>query len=243
MDKHNPEQDAPEFSNPQQQPPQQQPPPPAEPPQQAYHPPQQHVGPPKKKGFNWLLCCGIGCLVMIIIGGLVAYCGYRAAAPMINMGVEMAALQEEVQRTSLSTIKAEAESVTSTDLLNSTGQYKGKWLVVEGEVAYSATQAPTGNQPGAATYTLGDGMTITHMGQQQPTAQAGDNIRAWGMAVVFDMKALESMPLLGEVFKEEFNDPAYQGPTTLVMFFAKDVELVTDTGEEQGTTTEDPPTE
>lgn len=212
----------------------------APPAQQPYQPPQQPVQPagsypppppPQGKGFNWLACCGITCAVLLIVGGVVGYCGYRFFQPILNVGLQMMQVAETVKATDIATIKAEALETDAEALAANPTVYKGKWLMIEGAIA--SQSGPIGEMQGAfnaenyTPYILADNVLVLDISQQAPVGGVGDRIRAYGQCMVWDLMELEKMPFVGKQMAEEMaNEPALQGKTMMIFVVAKEVTRV-----------------
>lgn len=212
---------APEPPTPLQQPQAYQQPP--APPPSPYPPPP----PQQKKGFNWLACCGITCLVLIIIGGLIGYGCYRMMRPMIAMGIELDALRTEVANTDSTTIRSSAVTVESTALGADPKSYQGQWLAVEGEIMslefsgeFSAGDFSSGE---ATNYVLSGDISVMDISQAPAVGTAGDRIRAYGKVYTLE---ISEMPFFGQLFEEAAKqDPSLPKAGKIVFFITKDVEL------------------
>jgi len=209
--------------------------PPQEPtPQQSsYIPPPPPPPQPAKKGFNWLACCGITCLVLVIIGALMAWGCYRMAKPFIAMIAEMKVIQEEVMRTDSATVRSAATAVDGSTLTQTPSDYKDKWLAVEDTIVsttmganpFSGGNAQAQN---ATQYTLTSGIMVIDLSNAPPVGSGGDTIRAYGKAYIMDWKDLEKAPIFGKLV-EELKKESAPGANTLQLpiVIAKEVELVT----------------
>ena len=205
----------------------------APPAQQPYQPPTQPAGgyvppPPQGKGFNWLACCGITCLVLLIIGGVVGYCGYRFAQPFLNIGMQMVQVAETVEATDIATIKAEAMETDAEALAANPTVYKGKWLAIEGVI--TSQSGPMADMQGAfnaedaTPYILENSVMVLDITKQAPVGGVGDRVRAYGQCMVWDLMELEKLPFVGKQIAEEMaNEPALQGRTMMIFVMAKEV--------------------
>jgi hypothetical protein len=243
------------------QPPQQ----PYQPPQQPYQPPQEQYQPPqgaypppqgayqpagypppgyappppapvKRKGFNWLACCGISCGVLLILGIGFGALIWGFVKPFVNMGMEMSRLQTDVQNTDIATIQAGAVSVNADQLFANPGGYKGQWLAVQGKLASAGQTGTTFSAQDFDTsemtpYTLEGGVLLLDITKAPPVGQPGDTVLAYGKLYVFDLDTLNKMPLIGKAIEEEMKkDPQLQGITKVVFVLAKQVELLLPAG-------------
>lgn len=217
-------------------PPAQQPYAPPQQPQQPYQPAGGYPPPPpapQRKGFNWVACCGITCVVLLIIGGLAGYCGYRFLQPVIGVGIKVANVEEQVNSTDLAAIKAEAMQTDASVLAANAPAYEGQWLALEGVIAEDAgAGSPAG--PGGfgtqdATYYILQGpVVVMDLSQAAAVGGIGDRIRAYGQCVAWDLLELEKMPIIGKGLTEGMtSDPELEGRTQIVIFVAKEVALVT----------------
>ena len=219
----------------QQQPPQQ----PYQPQQSPYQQQQQPYGyqqappppPQQKKGFNWLACCGITCLVLVIIGGGIAFCSYKMVAPFMDIGLTMANLEEEVKNTDVSVMRSSAVAVDTATLYNNPNDYKGTWLEVTGEVVHDDGSSEIGADTFASgefvTYILEDHVVLMDVTNSPEVGVPGDTIRAYGKCYGWDLMELEKMPFVGKTIADEMrSDPQLAGNTKLVFFIGKGVELV-----------------
>jgi len=201
-------------------------------PSDQYLPPPPPPPPPPRKGFNWLACCGITCAVLLIVGGLVAYCGYRFVQPFMGMGLQLPQLQSEVQQTDIQTIKSAAMSVDAATLASNPVTYEGQWLELTAKIdsnnPFGGSPFPVGNSSGqqATTYMLEESIVLMDVTQSPPVGNPGDEIVAYGKIYAWDLKELEKMPIVGKSIGEEMQkDPNMQGKMLLVFFIAKEVTL------------------
>jgi hypothetical protein len=207
-----------------------------------YQPPQQQQQPygyqqappppaPQKKGFNWLACCGITCLVLVIIGGGIAFCSYKMVAPFVNMGLEIDSLQTEVKGADISTIRGSAVEVDTQMLFENPGDFKGSWLVVTGEVIDDDSNASIGADSFAGgeftTYVLENNVILMDVSNASSGVAAGDQIRAYGKCYGWDLMELEKMPFFGKTIADEMrSDPEFSGNTKMIFFMGKGIEIV-----------------
>ena len=226
-----------------QAPPQQQHGYPQQPPQQQYQQPgggQYYQAPPPppakpKKGFNWLMCCGItcGCLVIIaIIGGIGVW---MVGKNFAEWGQSFDAAAEEVNNTPAEQIRAGATIVDSRVLGDNPESYADQWVAIEGVIAGDVSAGTSFNMgqygtQNSTTYVLEGGVIVLDLSQSPQVGYSGDMIRAYGKAMVFDMS---NMPLFGGFMEKAMeeaakSDPNMQDiPVKMVMFYTKDVELLT----------------
>lgn len=220
------------------QPPAGQYPPPAQPYQQQPGGYQQVPPPPppgQRKGFNWLACCGITCLVVVIVGGLVTFCSYTMFKPFWQMGMGMAKVSQTVETTDEATAVAAAVPVTTAELAGAPQNYSGQWLAVTG------TLLPTPSGMGNASFTSGnfnsanttpylmsDNVMVMDMSKAPAVGTTGDTVTAYGQIYALDMAELEKIPYVGKSMVEEMkkSDPTLAASSKIVFVMAKKVELV-----------------
>lgn len=195
--------------------------------QGGYQPP-----PPPKKGFNWLACCGISCVVLLVVGGLVTYCSIRFFQPLIALGMEMGTLYASVEQTDLATIQGSAEPVGASELGVNPSAYEGKWLELTAQIASNNPFGGASMQSGAVNtdestnYLLEQGIILMDITNAPPAGGSGDRVVAYGQVFVWDIMELEKMPLVGKAIVEGMKqEPAMQGREEVVFFIAKDVAL------------------
>jgi len=198
-------------------------------PQGGYLPPPP---PPPRKGFNWLACCGITCVVLLIVGGLVGYCGYRVFQPFFSMGMQLQQLFADVQQTDILTIKSAAMPVDTSLLTSSPATYEGQWLELEGQIvntnAFGGSSFSSGNVNTQQTtnYMLEENVILMDITQSPAVGGPGDSILAYGQIYSWDLMEMEKMPFIGKAITEEMKkDPSLQGNTQVVFFVAKEVTL------------------
>jgi hypothetical protein len=202
-----------------------------------YLPPAPPPPPPPRKGFNWLACCGITCAVLLIVGGLVAYCGYRFFQPFMGMAMELPQLQTEVQQTDIQTIKSAAMSVDAATLVSNPATYEGQWLELTAKIdntnQLGGAPFPGNNAGGvqSTNYALEENILLMDITQSPLVGNPGDEIIAYGKIYSWNIKELEKMPIVGKSIGEEMQkDPTMQGNMQLVFFIAKEVTLAPVTG-------------
>lgn len=202
--------------------------------------------PPQKKGFNWLACCGITCLVLVIIFGAMGYCGYRMMAPVLNMGLQMESISQNVKATDAATIKAGAIPVTPEQLTSDVDSYQGQWLRLEGELALadalSSSSFSTGDfsTEDSTNYPMPGNVLVMDVTGAPAVGGAGDTIVAYGQCYGWDLQELEKIPFVGKIIVDEMkNDPNLGGNTQMIFFLAKEVERVGVAGDEAAPETED----
>jgi hypothetical protein len=181
-----------------------------------------YSAPPKKAGFNWLACCGIGCGVVLVLTILVCALMWKVVAPFVGMGVSAAKVGEEVQKTDLATIKGSAEAVDAATLAASPESYKDKWLDLTATLdAAPQNGASYGGQQGTS-YMTKEMVMISDLSNAPAIGQPGDTIHAYGRIVIMD---IGSIPFIKESLEEEAaKNPGTPVPTKFVMFMAKGVE-------------------
>lgn len=188
--------------------------------------------PPRQKGFNWLACCGITCLVLLIVGGGMAFCTYRMVKPFVGMTTELASLGTELKTTDIATIKATAEPVDEIALSTSPDQYTGRWLEFEGELSnnsFSGTAAFSSGDFSTDEYTnyVIRNILVMDVDKSPPVGNAGDRIRAYGKAYSIELATLESIPFVGKPIVDELRkDPMLAGQDTMVFFLCKGIERI-----------------
>lgn len=191
------------------------PPPPSPPP-----PP-----PPPTKSFNWLACCGISCGVLLVIGIITGIFIWKFAQGAIDTFQPMIEAGEQVQQTDLATIQAEAQTVSALMLAANPSAYTSGWIELEGLIIPDpdgGSQYPGGGE-GTAYFVEGN-VIVVDSSNSPRVGSAGDTIRCWGKAVVFDMT---SIPLFGGLIEKAMKqDPSVPDMSSIVLFMAKSVERV-----------------
>lgn len=194
------------------------------------HPQAPPPAPQQKRGFNWLACCGISCLVVLILFGGMAFCTYRMALPMYKMGTELQAIASEVGTTDPATIRTQATAVDETTLAANPEQYSGQWLELEGELASTSFSGSSTLSFGDfstenfTNYMLAQNITVNDVTAKPAVGGAGDRIRAYGKCFTFDF---EDIPVFGKFVVESMqSDPAFQDATKMIFFICRDIELV-----------------
>lgn len=215
--------------------------------QTAYAPPPPPP-PQQKKGFNWLACCGISCLVIVIIGALMAYGCYRMGKPMFDMAIQMSSIQSDVTSTDAATIRSAASPVSPDEYKQAPDSFDGQWLAIEG-VLSDGSSIPkfSGNEfdtEGSTQYIVDGDIFVLDFSGAPKVGQSGDTIRAYGKALTWDFSDMSSIPFVGKAIEEEMKkDPSFANQTSFTYFIAKEVELVSsaDAGdtEESGEPTEE----
>ena len=211
----------------------------APPAQQPYQPPQQPAASyppppqPQSRGFNWLACCGITCLVLLIVGGLVGYCGYRAFKPLLDLVFGLDAVAGEVRSAELQTIKDGAMELDTGMLVGNATMYEQQWLALEGEIAtvgfpeemnFSGRQF---NTEQTTNYILDNNVIVLDLTQAAPVGSVGDRIRVYGRCYVWDLDKAEDDSFISGMVREVMEqDPDWAGSTTLIFCFAKEVTRV-----------------
>ncbi len=204
-----------------------------------------------KKGFNWLMCCGITCgclLILVIIGGI----GFiMMSKNFAEWGAAFEAAATDVNNTDPQQIRAEATIVDARVLAQNPELYADQWVGVEGIVSgdvsgnanFNMGQYGTQN---TTSYYLEGGVLVMDLSQMPRVGYNGDMIRAYGKAVVFDMS---QMPIFGKFIEKALAEAAKDDPTLqempvkMVFVYTRDVELVV-TPEEGGDASDgEPPSE
>jgi hypothetical protein len=186
--------------------------------------------PPKKGGFNWLACCGIGCGVMLLVTIAICVIMWKVIAPFVGMGVSAGKVAEDIQKTDFATVEANATEIDSATLVASPEAYAGKWLAVTGELDDdSAAQGNNMGQQGTG-YVTTEMLIISDLSNTPRVGTKGDWVTAYGKIVVMDFA---QVPWLKKMIEEEAaKNPDQPTPTKIVMLFAKKVELYTEDGGE-----------
>jgi hypothetical protein len=191
-----------------------------------------------KKGFNWLACLGITCgclLIVAIIGGIGMY---KVGKSFMQWGKEFDTVAADVQSADPQQVRGDATVVDSQVLSKNPESYKDQWIAVEGlitgdvpaNMSFDMGQYGTQN---TTTYFLEGPVLVLDLTQSPSVGKAGDRIRAYGKLVEFDMTR---MPLFGKFMEMGLqeaakNDPSLKDmPVKMMMFYTKDVELVTSPG-------------
>lgn len=197
--------------------------------QGGYPPPPGAYPPAQKKPFNWLACCGISCGAMLLIGILVWVISLKTCGGFIGPLIQMGKVGQEVQKADASVVTASAQPVDAASLAAAPEAYQGQWLALEGALGdqsdpMAQEMASQSGQSGTAYY-LEPNILVVDISGASAVGDEGDTVRAYGKAVKLDLK--EMLKFLGpEAMKDLESDPQMQGKTTLVMFFAKEVELL-----------------
>lgn len=201
----------------------------------------QQVPPPppasQRKGFNWLACCGITCLVLLILGVLLFFGCWNFIKPFYSMGVGMAKVSEVVQGTDEATVISAAVPVTTAELSAAPQNYSNQWLAVTGTVqstsAMSNANFSSGNFNSSNTtpYMLSNSVLVMDMTKAPAVGAAGDTVTAYGQIYVMDLAEVGKIPMVGKALLEEMKkDPQFAGNSKMVFVIAKKVERVGGTG-------------
>ena len=183
----------------------------------------------QRRGFNWLACCGITCAVLVIIGGLVGYGCWQFMQPMVEMGMKLVEMEEEVNAADSQTIRASAVPIDATELAANPNLYDGQWVAVEGTISTSgyqgAFQAQDFDSEETTSYLLGDNIIVMDITHAPAIGAAGDRMRAYGKCYRWQLKKI---PLVGKFMEEAMKSGAPGAPTSTDMVFVltKDVELI-----------------
>ena len=202
----------------------------------------QQVPPPppasQRKGFNWLACCGITCLVLLIIGVLLFFGCRNFIKPFYSMGVGMAKVSEVVKGTDEATVVSAAVPVTTAELAAAPQSYMNQWLAVNGTIQSDASgmsnkSFSSGNFNTADTtpYMLTDTVMVMDLSKAPAVGTTGDNVTAYGQIYVMDLAEVGKIPMVGKTILEEMKkDPQFAGNSKMVFVIAKKVERVGGTG-------------
>ena len=207
-----------------------------------YQPPQQPQQPygyqqappppaPQKKGFNWLACCGITCLVLVIIVGGVSFCAYKTFAPLLNPVFEIAKISEEVKSAKMTDIQSDTIEVDTQMLYDNPKDFKGRWLALTGEVidddSNSTIGADTFTNGEFTTFALENNVVLMDISNSASGITTGDQIKAYGQCYGWDLMEIEKAPFFGkEMAAEMRKDPSLAGNTKIIFFMAKGIEVV-----------------
>ena len=207
-------------------------------PNDGYQPMQPGYSPPqKKKGFNWLACCGISCgvlLVLAIIAGIFIYTGFKKVMDSIQPMITAAT---ELESTSIDDIRSQASNMDAESAGSDPDAYNGQWLALEGEVmdpsefvnTYYATGGDTASEIRSSAsqegtlYMLRGGIMMTDISNSPSKASPGDTVRGYGKLIVIDMADL---PWVGPIIAQELGEN-----TKFSFFVAKQVESVSSADE------------
>ncbi|MEZ5339848.1 MAG: hypothetical protein R3F46_16495 [bacterium] len=190
--------------------------------------------PPKKKGFNWLACCGISCGVLLVVGIIVAV----SVGNIFNrfMGDAMKVAME-IQSTDAATIRSSAQHHDATSVAASPESYTKDWVAMDCVVmspedfgkAYfggsdngdfdSADFSSASGQDGTMYFVEG-GFMVIDISKAASKAEPGDHIVAYGKPFNMDFSAI---PGVGDEMPEELEN--------LKMFMAKEVDKTMDAAE------------
>ena len=204
-----------------------------QPPGQSYPPPPP---PPQRKPFNWLACCGISCVILLIVGGLIGYGCYRMAQPFVQVGMEMVELENRVSSTAIETIENEAVAVSAAEFSSNPDAYRDQWLVIEGQVDSLSANASFGNSSASGstdgtTYVIDGTVIVIDITNTPHVAKPAESIRAYGQAMSWSMESMTSMPIIGGLMKQAMEeDPTFKDAMGMTFFIAKKVELIPGSG-------------
>jgi hypothetical protein len=187
-----------------------------------------------KKGFNWLMCCGITCGCLLIIGIIGGIGAVMVGKNFAEWGRSFDATAEDVNNTDPAQIRAEATVVDSRVLGQNPESYDGQWIAVEGVITGDVSSGTSFNMgqygtQNSTTYVLEGGVLVLDLSQMPQVGYNGDMIRAYGKAVAFDMT---KMPLFGKFMEQAMKEAAKNDPTLkdvpvkMLLFYTRDVELV-----------------
>jgi len=207
-------------------------PPPEQQPLQPYGQGMPPPAPARRGGFPWLACCGITCLVLIILGGGMTFCTYQMVKPFMNMGMEIAKISDEVKKADIAMIRQQASPVTVEQLVANAALYEGKWVAVEGTVTSNTSGSSSNFSAGdfstedSTNYTLTNNVVVMDVTKSPPVASPGQKIRAYGKFYIWDLASISQMPFVGPALEQEMKkDPQFAQTSKIIMVIAKQVEL------------------
>ena len=198
-----------------------------------YQPIEPSYGPPpKKKGFNWLACCGISCGVILVIGVILSIAGVNLFKNFMGNAMTVAI---ELQETDAATIRSQAQSHSAEEVAQDPAGFTSNWVAMECVVMspseYAAkyfnsedvSESEMGNMSGqqGTMYLVDGGFMVIDTSNAPNKAQPGDTIVAYGKPFVMNFKAI---PGMGDKMPPELDN--------LRMFMAKEVDKVGDAVEE-----------
>ncbi|MCB1221379.1 MAG: hypothetical protein H7A35_07870 [Planctomycetales bacterium] len=203
-----------------------------------YQPMEPTYGPPpKKKGFNWLACCGIGCGVVVIIAIIMGFAGFNFVNKIAGGAMKVAM---ELESTDAATIRAQAQSEDATVVAGNPSGYTSQWVAMNCTVmtpeefgrTYFGGSSSSGdwqssdfqNQSGqqGTMYLVEGGFMVIDSSNAPTKAQPGDRIIAYGKPFVMDFSAIPGM-----------DDKDMQQLSNLKMFMAKEVDVVSGAADEE----------
>jgi hypothetical protein len=185
-----------------------------------------YQAPPKKGGFNWLACCGIGCGVVLVVGILVCVLMWKVIAPFVGMGMEVNKLSEEVKAADINTIMSSAVEVDDKTLAADPAAYAGQWVMLDAVLGdeNQSGSANFGNSP-ATSYVTENMVMISDVSNAPRVALKGDSIVAYGKVYVMDVaEMMKSFPGAKEEIEKSMAEQNMPGGAKIAMFFAKSVE-------------------
>jgi hypothetical protein len=205
-------------------------------------PPPQYATP--NKGFPWLMCCGIGCGVLLLIGIGVGIWAFNWAK---SAGESFTALGEGFEQAtadanSISPEEARAQStpISAADLSAAPGAYEDTWVAVTGELSSSEMSGSArgfANNPGledATSYWIMPNVMVLDVSGTARVGNPGDTVTAYGQPVAMDMSKL---PVVGKMLAEEMkNDPELGGTAMIVFLIANSVEVTAAAGADSADT-------
>jgi hypothetical protein len=180
-----------------------------------------------RKGFNWMMCCGISCGVLLVLFIIIFALTYKWFKPLMNSGMALKTSSEAVEQADVNTIESQAQTVTAQQLADGGEGYAGKWLVLEAQLGQSEGSFD-GNMGGAVPqlenatgYFVPPSVALFDISGAAAVGDEGDTVRAVGQAVVLDLTKV-----FGEKISEEMAKDNEGAPPRVVFFIAKEVTLV-----------------
>lgn len=222
--------------------------PPAQPPSEPQLPPssksynvqaQTH----QKSGFNWPVCGGITCAVLIIL------CVVIALIPLIwpmmlwnqakdnplassNRQIELAF--DEFQDMTQSQINELATHLTAQSLAKDPYGYAGQLVVVEGKVGSNEGNnvnayvvASSFSDSGYSAYVLDEAVVLVDISGENQDVKYGTTIRGFGMVFVVRLEDVWDLPFVGVHQEPEYVN-VEGGAEEVVFHISKGIEVVYD---------------
>lgn len=186
----------------------------------------------ERRGFNWLLCCGIGCGVALLGLGLIAYFSYGFFSRVMDAGKEMGRVAETVTATDPATAESQALQLHAADVSANIELYTGQWLLVDGVLSdLTSTDPGMGGAFGgnrslqdATSYFVAPNLIVLDISGAARVGQTGDAVRVLGQPASFDFAEI-----LGEGMAKQLQQE--EGFSTLVFVVANRVELLAEGAE------------
>ena len=176
-----------------------------------------------KGGFNWLLCCGVSCGVMVLIFIVMMVFFGKMIKDLVaaNKGAEAVAI--ELGETDIATIQGEAIYIDAPSVAANPDAYMDQWLAVEGVISANQAMASRGSDQGTS-YVVDGGLIITDTSYNAPVGVSGETIVAYGKLMIIDISAIPGLQALMDQAAKE--DPTMAGmfqDGKMMMFLAKQV--------------------